>query len=77
MKPTPEMVKKARQNTGLSQREATLQIFGPNTCRTWQNWETGARPMSLASYVLFLLMTEQISVKDAKVSCLVEMPKPK
>lgn len=64
--PTPEQVKRARSRAGLTQREASRLIFGPDSCRTVQNWETGARQAPLGSYVLFLLMTDQITVQDAK-----------
>ena len=65
-KPTPDMVKAAREETGLTQREASRAMFGPDSIRTFQNWETGARQMSRASYFLFLLMTDQLTIEQAK-----------
>jgi len=64
--PTPEKVKAARKASGLTQREATRVIFGPDSPRTFQNWETGARQASLGPFILFLLMTDQLTVEEAK-----------
>ena len=66
--PTPKMIRAARAAAGLTQREATRAVFGPDSPRTFQNWENGSRKMSLGSYVLFLLMTGQISDAQARAA---------
>jgi DNA-binding transcriptional regulator YiaG len=63
--PTPDQIREARERVGLSQREMSLRIFGPNSCRTIQNWELGKRPPHRGLYILFLLMTRQITTRDA------------
>ena len=64
--PTPEDFRAARARTGLTQREASKVIFGPDSDRTIQNWESGTRQIPQAKFVLFLLMTDQITVADAR-----------
>lgn len=64
--PTAEQIREARARSGLSQREASLHLFGPNSIRTVQNWELGKRKAHYGLYILFLLMTGQINMRDAK-----------
>ena len=63
--PTPEQFKAARTRAGLTQREASIMIFGADNHRGVQNWETGARDCPLGQYILFLLMTGQITRRQA------------
>ena len=64
--PTPEQVRAARDKSGLTQREASLIVFGADSPRGFQNWETGARQAPLGQWVLFLLMTGQATLEDAQ-----------
>jgi hypothetical protein len=64
--PTPAQVRQARESAGLTQAQAA-QLVSPSEVRpyrTWQNYETpadrsGHRPIPLALWELFLLMTQQ------------------
>jgi DNA-binding transcriptional regulator YiaG len=49
--PKPDALKKAREETGLSQREAAELIY--STERTWQDWELGQRRMHPALWELW------------------------
>lgn len=49
--PTPEQIRAAREGAGLTQTDAGDLVF--STLRTWQNWESGIRPMSPAMWALF------------------------
>jgi len=69
--PTPAIVKAARARSGLTQRQASKVIFGADSCRGFQNWETGARQAPLGTFILFLLMTDQITTKEAKKANLI------
>ena len=64
--PTPDQVKAARANSGLTQSQASKMIFGPNSIRRFQNWETGKRQVPLAPFVLFLLVTDQVTITDVQ-----------
>jgi putative transcriptional regulator len=70
--PTPAEVKAAREMTGLSQREAGRLIF--RSLRTWQNWEFGERAMPPDSFALFLLLTNQLTLKDARAAATANLP---
>ena len=56
--PTPEMVKEARLNTGLTQGAACEVVHLKNTAR-WSEYETGERNMDSARWELFLVKTGQ------------------
>lgn len=60
--PTPEQVKQARENAGLSQSEAAAMVHRANYQR-WHEWEAGIRNMPLDTWELFLIKTGQLKVK--------------
>ena len=70
--PTPKQVRDARNRAGLTQREASLMIFGADSFRTFQNWETGTRKAPKSTFILFLLMTHQITVEEARAALTLE-----
>jgi len=51
--PTPEQIKAARANAGLTQSQAALLVY--KTLNAWQKWEAGDREMDAAIWELFLL----------------------
>lgn len=51
--PTPEEIKQARTDAGLSQPAAAALIY--STKRTWQDWEAGKNPMHPGLWELFRL----------------------
>lgn len=51
--PTPEQVKKARIDSGLTQSQAASLIY--SELRTWQHWEKGDRAMHPAFFELFYI----------------------
>ena len=51
--PTPDEVRAAREEFGLSQTTAASLVH--TTCRTWQQWEAGDRRMHPAFWELFRL----------------------
>jgi hypothetical protein len=64
--PTPGQVRLARERAGLTQTGAALLVStaGTRPHRTWQNYEAPVdshshRPISLATWELFLLLTNQ------------------
>ena len=65
-KPTPAEVKTARLRAGLSQTAASIIVFGPDSSRTFQNWEGGKTRAALSAFIFFLLMTKQITVIQAR-----------
>ncbi|MDR3352131.1 MAG: helix-turn-helix domain-containing protein [Zoogloeaceae bacterium] len=54
----PEKIRAARQAAGLSQEQAAG-IVGKTRHQTWQEWESGRKPMSYAMFELFCLKTQQ------------------
>ncbi len=54
---TPEQIKQARKEAGLTQEEAGKLVGGGK--RTWQNWEYGTRIMPAAKWELFLIKTKK------------------
>ena len=64
--PTAGVVKLARSVSGLSQREASRAIFGADSNRSFQNWESGKRQMQMGTYIFFLVMTGQLTLEQAK-----------
>lgn len=49
--PTPEQIKQARKDAGLTQAQAAELIY--KNIRTWQQWEAGDRQMDAAFWELF------------------------
>ena len=66
--PTPAQVRAAREVSGLTQLEASKVIFGTDSGRRIQNWEGGQRQAPLGTFILFLLMTDQVTVKQAQAA---------
>lgn len=62
---TGEDFRDARIRAGLTQRDASLMLFGPDSSRTIENWEAGVNQVPKSMFVLLLLMTKQISVAEA------------
>jgi putative transcriptional regulator len=59
--PTPQQIREARLDAGLTQTEAAELIN--RKLRTWQHWEFGDRPMDAAFYELFLMKTRELMDK--------------
>jgi DNA-binding transcriptional regulator YiaG len=55
--PTPEKVKQARKDAGLTQTAAGAVLY--STCRAWQKWEKGEARMHQAMFELFMIKVEQ------------------
>ena len=53
--PTPEQIKQARKEAGLTQTQAGILIH--KSCRAWQQYEKGDREMDFAYWELFLIKT--------------------
>jgi DNA-binding transcriptional regulator YiaG len=51
--PTPEQIRSARHNAGLTQTQAAKLVY--STERAWQFWEAGDRSMHPAIWELFNL----------------------
>lgn len=65
MSPSPDDVRLARKNTGLTQEQAA-QVIGA-TRRAWQEWEAGRRNMPPAKWELFQKKIREESImSDAK-----------
>lgn len=62
---TPDEIRAARKKAGLTQKQAANIVMSPNYI-TWQQWERGLRKMPSGLFMLFLLMTCQLSLSDAK-----------
>tara|TARA_Y100000310_G_scaffold213365_2_gene214303 strand:+ start:1159 stop:1383 length:225 start_codon:yes stop_codon:yes gene_type:complete len=56
--PSPDEVKAAREESGLTQTEAAKLIY--KGLRTWQQWEKGDRAMDPAFYELFLIKSQKV-----------------
>ena len=54
--PTPEQIKQARKDAGLTQTQASDLIY--KSCRAWQQYEKGDREMDIAFFELFMLKTK-------------------
>lgn len=54
--PSPDQIKKARLDAGLSQTAAGKIVY--KDIRTWQNWEAGSHKMDPGLWELFLLKTK-------------------
>jgi len=55
--PTPQIIKQARTESGLTQQEAS-KILGVSV-KSWQSWEQGLRNMRPQMFELFLIKTKQ------------------
>lgn len=55
--PTPEAIRQARNNRGMTQTEAAALVYAP--MRTWQDWEGAKTKMHPAIFELFLIKTHQ------------------
>jgi DNA-binding transcriptional regulator YiaG len=53
--PTPEQIKQARKDAGLTQTKAAALLY--STHRAWQKWEYGEARMRLAMFELFKIKT--------------------
>jgi putative transcriptional regulator len=60
--PTPDEIKAARAEAGLTQTKAAEVIYC--TLRGWQDWEGGQRKMDLAKWELFLIKTGQMKCNE-------------
>lgn len=56
LRPAPAVIKAARIAAGLTQTKAAALLY--KTCRIWQMWEAGERPMCPALWELFLIKTK-------------------
>jgi putative transcriptional regulator len=52
MNPTPEQIKQARTDAGLTQTQAAALLY--KTCRAWQKWESGEAKMDRVFFEYFL-----------------------
>ena len=59
--PTPEQIKTARTDAGLTQTQAATLIY--SELRTWQHWEKGDRRMHPAFWELFNIKTSLNNVR--------------
>lgn len=56
--PTPQQIKEARLNAGLTQAEAAAMVHRHHMGRKrWGEWENGHAPMPAAEWELFTLKT--------------------
>ena len=62
--PTPEQVKQARANAGLTQKRAAAVIH--KQILAWQRYESGDREMDAAYWELFLIKTGQSAERERK-----------
>ncbi|MFA6213425.1 MAG: hypothetical protein WC714_28570 [Candidatus Obscuribacterales bacterium] len=59
--PTPNQIKQARTDAGLTQTQAAALIY--KGCRCWQQWEAGSRSMDKALFELFMIKVKNGSEK--------------
>ena len=65
--PSAQDLRLARDAAKMTRPEASQMIFSnAESIRTIQNWETGSRQVPRGVFVLFLLMTNQITVGEAR-----------
>ena len=55
--PTPNEVKQARLNAGLTQQSAADTVHV--SIKTWQKWEAGTHPISGSAWELFKIKTKR------------------
>jgi DNA-binding transcriptional regulator YiaG len=66
--PTPEEIKEARANAGITQKNAAEILH--TSIRAYQQWEAGDRAMHPAFWELFLVKLERINcLKDQWYGC--------
>ena len=53
MNPTPQQIKQARTDAGLTQTQAAKMLY--SSCRAWQKWESGEARMNPAMFELFII----------------------
>ena len=58
-KTTPEQIRKAREDAGLTQEKAAELIY--KSTRIWRYYEAGKRNIGLDSWELFQIKVEQIA----------------
>lgn len=63
--PTPQQIREARTESGLTQKAAAELIY--KTAKAWRNWEAGIRGMDYALWELFLLKVK-VSTKKPELS---------
>lgn len=56
--PTPEQIRNARELAKLTQAQAAERVFA-GSYRTWQDWESGRRPMPANVWELWRLQSMQ------------------
>jgi len=61
MNPTPDEIKQARTQAGLTQTEAGRLVHA--ALRTWQQWEYGEAQMNLAIWELFNIKVKLKAIK--------------
>lgn len=57
-RPTKEEVKRARDQAGHTQQQA-IETIGGRHAKEWSGWERGDRVMSLNTWKIYLLLTDQ------------------
>jgi len=55
--PTPEQIKQARTDAGLTQTQAAALLY--KTCRAWQKWESGEAKMDKVFFELFNIKVQK------------------
>jgi DNA-binding transcriptional regulator YiaG len=63
--PAPAEIKAARESAGDTQAQAAARVWA-GSYRTWQDWETGRRPVGMAEWELYLIKTGQL---DSRTAC--------
>ncbi|MDR2172701.1 MAG: YdiL family protein [Burkholderiales bacterium] len=61
--PTPSQIIAARHAAGHTQTVAAHTVFA--ALRTWQDWEAGKYKMPPERWLLYLILTRQISISSA------------
>jgi putative transcriptional regulator len=60
--PTPEQIKKARLDAGLTQAQAAALVY--SELRAWQYWEKGDRSMHPAFWELFNIKISMNNIRN-------------
>lgn len=68
--PTPEQIKQARTEAGLTQTHAAKIIYC--SLGAWQKWELGSREMHPAFWELFLIKTGDSKMNSIKKTLIAE-----
>jgi len=61
-RPTPQEIKQARFEAGLTQTQAAELIY--KNVRTWQQWEKGDREMDAAFFELFKIKSSMLIARS-------------